>query len=152
MTKYFLFLVLSFATMQACSQAPSTTPATTTPSPAKPAAVPAYASEKAGWLVDLDEAYNRSVKEKKPILANFTGSDWCGWCKKLDADVFTKPEFQTWEEPLAKSGYGTSPWYHRLPDHLVTQHVQECFRSIRSEWTRQDRIYTYAAAIHIDHR
>jgi protein disulfide-isomerase len=56
----------------------------------------AYASEKEGWLVDLDEAYAISVKEKKPILANFTGSDWCGWCKKLDADVFSKPEFQDW--------------------------------------------------------
>jgi len=55
-----------------------------------------YESEKAGWLVDLDEAYAISVKEKKPILANFTGSDWCGWCKKLDADVFSKPEFQDW--------------------------------------------------------
>lgn len=46
--------------------------------------------------MDLDEAYAISVKEKKPILANFTGSDWCGWCKKLDADVFSKPEFQAW--------------------------------------------------------
>ena len=29
-------------------------------------------------------------------MANFTGSDWCGWCKRLDADVFSKPEFKTW--------------------------------------------------------
>ena len=97
MTKYFLFLLLSCATMQACSQAPTTTPgnATATPPPTKPAAS-AYASAKAGWLVDLDEAYAISTKSGKPILANFTGSDWCGWCKKLDADVFSKPEFQTW--------------------------------------------------------
>lgn len=81
----------------ACSQAPTTTtPANTTPAAQpKPAA---YASAKEGWLVDLDEAYAISVKEGKPILANFTGSDWCGWCKKLDADVFTKPEFKTWAE------------------------------------------------------
>jgi thioredoxin-related protein len=24
---------------------------------------------------------------------DFTGSDWCSWCKKLDAEIFTKPEF-----------------------------------------------------------
>jgi len=92
MTRYFIFIFLSTVTLQACSQSPATTTPTTTAAP-KPAA---YASAKAGWLVDLDEAYAISVKEKKPILANFTGSDWCGWCKKLDADVFSKPEFQEW--------------------------------------------------------
>jgi thiol-disulfide isomerase/thioredoxin len=95
MTRFFLFILLCSTALQACAQAPkTTTPATTTtaeqPKPAD------YASEKPGWLVDLDEAYAISVKEKKPILANFTGSDWCGWCKKLDADVFSKPEFQAW--------------------------------------------------------
>lgn len=95
MTKVYFLLLISFTALQACSQSPSTTPA-------KPAAVaeppkpPAYASAKEGWLVDLDEAYTVSQKEGKPILANFTGSDWCGWCKKLDADVFSKPEFQDW--------------------------------------------------------
>ena len=99
MTKFFLFGLFSILTFSACSQTPSTTTGNS-----KPAATPApttgtptvYASAKAGWLVDLDEAYAVSVKEKKPILANFTGSDWCGWCKRLDADVFTKPEFKEW--------------------------------------------------------
>lgn len=91
MTKIYLFLLFCGITLQACSQ-PATTTTTTTEAP-KPAA---YASAKPGWLVDLDEAYAISVKEKKPIMANFTGSDWCGWCKKLDADVFSKPEFQEW--------------------------------------------------------
>jgi len=50
-----------------------------------------YKSEKAGWLVDIDEAYAKAKKTNKPILANFTGSDWCGWCKRLDKDVFNKP-------------------------------------------------------------
>ena len=27
------------------------------------------------------------------MLADFTGSDWCGWCKKLEKDTFSKPEF-----------------------------------------------------------
>ncbi|MBK6543763.1 MAG: thioredoxin family protein [Saprospiraceae bacterium] len=55
-----------------------------------------YKAENAGWLVDLDEAYKLSKKTGKPILANFTGSDWCGWCKRLTASVFSKPEFKTW--------------------------------------------------------
>ena len=26
----------------------------------------------------------------------FTGSDWCGWCKKLHAEVLDRPEFSQW--------------------------------------------------------
>ena len=50
------------------------------------------------WLVNVDEAYALSKKTNKPILANFTGSDWCGWCKKLRAEVFSTPEFNEWAE------------------------------------------------------
>ena len=94
MIKHFLLLVLSVIVFNACSQAPTNT--TTTPTPTEAPKPPAYASAKEGWLVDLDEAYAVSHKSGKPIMANFTGSDWCGWCKKLDADVFSKPEFQEW--------------------------------------------------------
>ena len=55
-----------------------------------------YTAGNPGWMVDLDKAYEASKKSGKPILANFTGSDWCGWCKRLTASVFSKPEFQTW--------------------------------------------------------
>lgn len=89
MTKIYLFLLLCGITLHSCAQSPANT---TTEKP-KPAG---YASDKPGWLVDLDEAYAVSIKEKKPIMANFTGSDWCGWCKRLDAAVFSKPEFMTW--------------------------------------------------------
>ncbi len=101
----FIFL-LGMLSLQACNDqatkekdAPAVT--TTTNSTPAPAVVPpptVYASDKEGWLVDLDSAYAQSFKENKPILANFTGSDWCGWCKKLDADVFNTPKFKAWAE------------------------------------------------------
>ena len=47
----------------------------------------AYKAENEGWLVNIDEAYEMSQKTGKPILANFTGSDWCGWCKRLTKSV-----------------------------------------------------------------
>jgi protein disulfide-isomerase len=91
-----LFLVC-IAAFHACSQPSSTqNQQSTSQTPAAKPATPAYTATKEGWIVDLDEAYARSTKEGKPILANFTGSDWCGWCKKLDADVFSKPEFKSW--------------------------------------------------------
>jgi protein disulfide-isomerase len=62
------------------------------------ASAQAYQPENAGWLTNLDEAYAKSKKENKPIMANFTGSDWCGWCKKLTASVFSQPEFKAWAD------------------------------------------------------
>jgi len=55
-----------------------------------------YKAHQDGWLVNLDEAYEISKKTGKPILANFTGSDWCGWCKRLSANVFVHDEFKKW--------------------------------------------------------
>ena len=56
------------------------------------AALPALAAPK--WFTDLDEAKAVAVKENKPLLVDFTGSDWCGYCIKLHAEVFDKPEFE----------------------------------------------------------
>ena len=55
-----------------------------------------YKAHAAGWMVDMDKAYAESKKTGKPIMANFTGSDWCGWCKKLKSEVFDTPEFKAW--------------------------------------------------------
>ncbi len=57
-----------------------------------------FAQEKLVWLTDFNEAAKISQKTKKPILANFTGSDWCGWCKVLKREVFDKPEFKKWSD------------------------------------------------------
>ena len=54
------------------------------------------AAQDDNWLVNVDEAYEISKKTNKPILANFTGSDWCGWCKVLRKEVFNTPEFKEW--------------------------------------------------------
>ena len=56
----------------------------------------AYKAENEGWITSMEEAYQLSKKTNKPILANFTGSDWCGWCKRLTANVFTHKEFKDW--------------------------------------------------------
>lgn len=45
------------------------------------------------WLTDLDAAKAQGVKENKPVLVDFTGSDWCPPCKSLHKVVFESPEF-----------------------------------------------------------
>lgn len=52
--------------------------------------------ENNSWLINYEEVYQKSISEKKPIMANFTGSDWCGWCKKLKKAVFDTEVFKKW--------------------------------------------------------
>jgi len=47
-----------------------------------------------GWLTSLSEAKTLAKKEGKPILMNFSGSDWCGWCIRLDKEVFSTSVFK----------------------------------------------------------
>jgi thioredoxin-related protein len=45
------------------------------------------------WLTSLPDAKAKAANEKKLLFLDFTGSDWCGYCMKLDAEVFSKREF-----------------------------------------------------------
>ncbi|MCF7863739.1 MAG: thioredoxin family protein [Kiritimatiellales bacterium] len=49
-----------------------------------------------GWLTDFEKAKAEASARNVPILADFAGSDWCGWCIRLDNEVFSQPEFQTY--------------------------------------------------------
>jgi thioredoxin-related protein len=48
------------------------------------------------WYTNVKEAIKVSKKEKKPLLLFFTGSDWCGWCIRLQNEVLKTPEFNKW--------------------------------------------------------
>ncbi len=45
------------------------------------------------WMTDLPKAQEKAKSEKKLVLMDFTGSDWCPWCIKLNKEVFSQPEF-----------------------------------------------------------
>lgn len=51
-----------------------------------------------GWLTDFEAATVKAKAENKPLLLDFTGSDWCGWCIKLKGEVFTKEAFKSYAE------------------------------------------------------
>lgn len=53
----------------------------------------AFAEKGEQWLTDMDEAQKVAKAEGKDIFMFFTGSDWCGWCIKLDNEVLAKQEF-----------------------------------------------------------
>lgn len=53
-------------------------------------------SDKLSWNGNLEKAIEQAKKENKTVLVNFTGSDWCIWCKRLSAEVFQGKEFETY--------------------------------------------------------
>jgi thioredoxin-related protein len=59
-------------------------------------AITVKAQEDLTWHTDMAKASELSMKEKKPLMLFFTGSDWCGWCIRLQKEVFKKEEFIKW--------------------------------------------------------
>ncbi|MCE5279719.1 MAG: thioredoxin family protein [Planctomycetaceae bacterium] len=57
---------------------------------------PQGASSNLPWLEDFEAAKAAAAASGKPMLVDFTGSDWCGWCIKLDNEVFSKPAFEAY--------------------------------------------------------
>ena len=58
------------------------------------AALMAAPAAPKGWVTDYDAALEQAAKEKKTVLVLFTGSDWCGWCKKLHKDTLDQAAFK----------------------------------------------------------
>lgn len=56
----------------------------------------ALQAQELKWHTDVKEAIAIGNKENKPLLMFFTGSDWCGWCIRLQKEVLLTPEFATW--------------------------------------------------------
>ncbi len=50
--------------------------------------------EAAEWETDLVQAVKTAKASGKYVLVDFTGSDWCPWCMKLEEEVFSQPEFK----------------------------------------------------------
>ncbi len=46
------------------------------------------------WETNFEKASAAAKKSEKYILLDFSGSDWCGWCIKLEKEVFKKKDFK----------------------------------------------------------
>ncbi len=47
-----------------------------------------------GWVTDYAAALKQAKAEGKDVFIDFTGSDWCGWCIKLDKEVLDTAAFE----------------------------------------------------------
>lgn len=73
------------------------------------------------WYTNVMEAQQVSEATHKPIFGFFTGSDWCGWCHKLQADVFAKPAFVKWAKEKVILLELDFPRRKQLPADLAQQ-------------------------------
>ena len=58
-----------------------------------PAQAPAKPAE-AVWGTDFDAAARQAKADGKRILLDFTGSDWCVWCMRMDGETFSQQAFK----------------------------------------------------------
>jgi thioredoxin-related protein len=54
----------------------------------------ARADTGAGWETDVKKAQAQAKSSNKLVFLDFTGSDWCGYCIRLDKEILSKPEFK----------------------------------------------------------
>ncbi len=57
------------------------------------AALPLEQRQKAPWLTDYAAALEKAKEENRNVFLFFTGSDWCGWCMRLEREILRMPEF-----------------------------------------------------------
>src|SRR5205814_2971122 len=53
-----------------------------------------FARAESVWLNDYKKAQEEAKASNKFLLLNFTGSDWCGWCKKFDREILSQSQFK----------------------------------------------------------
>ena len=80
---------------------------------------------ESNWLnkekPEMDKAIEISQKTNKPIMLFFTGSDWCGWCKKLVKEVYKTSEFNTWARKNVVLVEVDFPRRNKLSSELTAQ-------------------------------
>ena len=89
--RFWVALVVIAAAIAGCSKKPETTAGSGTES--QPATSSSSTEASVLWVTDFEAAKQKAAAEGKDLLIDFSGSDWCYWCKKLDGEVFSKSVF-----------------------------------------------------------
>ncbi len=87
---------------------------------------PAISGAEVGlWTQDVAAAQALAAKLQLPLLLNFTGSDWCGWCKLMDRNVFSQDAWKQWAKKNIVLAYIDTPQDKSLvPEKFVERNQQ----------------------------
>lgn len=102
----------------------------------RPKIVPLAPTEST-WLNDYKKAQQEAKASNKYLLLDFTGSDWCGWCKRLEKEILSQSQFENYARenlvllevdfPRAKP---QSPELRKQNQELAQQYQIEGFPTI----------------------
>ena len=92
------------------------------------------------WTDNFAEAKATAAKEKKDLLLNFTGSDWCGWCIRLDKEVFSQPDYVKAAPEMFVHVKVDSPRKYKLTPEVNAQNgrLKKMYSTRRSEHFRTE--------------
>jgi thioredoxin-related protein len=99
------------------------------------------ASQPPQWGTDLAAALNQARSENKLVLMDFTGSDWCPWCIKLDKDVFSTSQF---------AGFANNNLELVRLDFPHNAPVNEALRQANAELASRYNVHGYPTCILLD--
>jgi len=75
-------------------------------------------AEPGEWTMDIEAARRLAGELQRPLLLNFTGSDWCGWCIQTDKKVFSQDLWKTFAKNNLVLVTLDFPRRTKLPDNI----------------------------------
>ena len=82
---------------------------------------PPTATESSAWITGPDVAFRQATTSRRPLLINFTGSDWCIWCHRVRDEIFIQKHFVDYASGNLVLLEVDSPRQKKLPAELEKQ-------------------------------
>ena len=76
------------------------------------------------WSTDYEKALRKAKEENRHVLVDFTGSDWCGWCIRLNREVFSTDEFKEFAQKHLVCVKIDFPRKKKLPPEVAERNLQ----------------------------
>lgn len=87
-------------------------------------------SQEAKWNTDYAKAVEQAKIENKPLLIDFTGSDWCGWCMKMKQETLDTPMFKHYAKKNLVLVEADFP-HEKLQTAAVKEQNQELYKKYK---------------------
>jgi protein disulfide-isomerase len=93
------------------------------------------------WETDFGAALDQAKARKCHILVLYTGSDWCPWCKKMDEEVYSQPEF---------ARYSHEKFVLLKLDHLRHSPLSDAAKAQNDDMLERYHVKGYPNAVIVD--